>query len=295
MDLGDFKLPKYNDFGGFEWCIPEEFQYLTNPQCNAILFLDELNLAPPSIQGMFYSIINDREIGAHHLAENVYVLAAGNNQTDKAATYEMPMPLRNRFINCNLETPTVDEWTAYAVDKGTVDMRIISFLRFRGHVVLYAPGENGEFAFPTPRTWERLSDMIIDITGSKKEDIAVIQLYAEAAVGDAAAMELVGHIKMINKVSLEDALKNPTIVKQYEKEPSIMCSVAGGLIEKYRHDHKLLKAIAAVYQEMPDEYGLWGFKMIKELAKPTKFFAEIQQAMDPKVFSERYGKYLLDN
>jgi hypothetical protein len=201
------------------------------------------------------------------------------------------MPLRNRFINCNLETPTLDDWTGWAVDKGTVDMRIVSFIKFKPDF-LYRPGENGDFAFATPRSWERLSDAIRGM-GTSKEDVMNIRLIADALVGDAIATELEAHIKMTNKVSLDDALKNPGLVKQYIKEPSIVCSIAGGLVERYRADHKLLKPIAAVYQELPDEYGMWGFKMIKELAK-HKFFPEIQNAMDPKVFAARYAKYLLD-
>lgn len=292
LDLGDFKLPLLTSDkkNGFEWSIPMMFSYLCTPGANAILFLDEFNLAPPIIQGMFYSIVNDRQVGEHRLADGVYVVAAGNREEDKAATYTMPMPLRNRFMHVTLGKPSVEDWAAWAVEN-EIDARVISYLLFR-EAMLYKPPENGrgktEYAFATPRTWEKCSIGIAGLTSYDQ-----IKMIADASVGEVAAIELLAHIKMAAKTDLNKLLDAPDEVLKIT-EPQMLLAVASGLVEKYRTDKKRLGKIVAVGDRMKPEYTLWMLQMIKGIAE-NSFGAQINAATDIKKFVDRYGKYLLDS
>ena len=46
-----------------------------------VLFLDELNSAPPSVQAAAYQLILNGKIGQYELPKNVRIVAAGNRET----------------------------------------------------------------------------------------------------------------------------------------------------------------------------------------------------------------------
>ena len=64
-----------------------------------ILFLDELNMAPPVMQGVAQQLILDRKIGSYKVPEGWLILSAGNRKEDRASVFEMPSPSANRFIH----------------------------------------------------------------------------------------------------------------------------------------------------------------------------------------------------
>jgi MoxR-like ATPase len=66
---------------------------------NAILFLDEINAAPQSVQAAAYQLILNRRVGEYELPEGVSIVAAGNRETDRAVTFRMPSALANRFMH----------------------------------------------------------------------------------------------------------------------------------------------------------------------------------------------------
>lgn len=124
-----------------------------------ILFLDEMNLAPPLTQGSLYQLINDRAVGEYKLPPGWIVLAAGNRIGDRGAVYRMAGPLANRFIHYYV-VPDVDTWVNYAYAQD-VDPRIIGFIRFAGDRVLHAfEPDSEEPAFPSPRMWMKVNKMV---------------------------------------------------------------------------------------------------------------------------------------
>ena len=84
------------------WAKPE---FLPDTDCldYGILFLDEINSAPPTIQAAAYQLILDRKIGEYTLPQNYSIIAAGNYETDRGVTYRMPTPLANRFVHLNFD------------------------------------------------------------------------------------------------------------------------------------------------------------------------------------------------
>lgn len=116
-----------------------------------ILFLDEVNAAPPATAAAAYRLVLDREIGNYKMPEGWSIVAAGNRESDKGVTYKMPAPLANRFVHGEMEV-SFDDWVHWATVSG-VDDRTVSFLRFRpGLLHDFDPAQR---AFPTPRSWER--------------------------------------------------------------------------------------------------------------------------------------------
>ena len=81
-----------------------------------ILFLDELNMAPPVMQGVAQQLILDRKIGSYKVPEGWIILSAGNRKEDRASVFEMPSPLANRFIHLEVEA-NYESFKKYAVNK----------------------------------------------------------------------------------------------------------------------------------------------------------------------------------
>lgn len=114
-----------------------------------ILFLDELNMAPPAMQGVAQQLILDRRVGSYVVPEGWYVWAAGNRKEDRAAVFDMPSPLANRFLHLQVE-PDFDSFKAYALTTN-VHEQVIAFLSFR--TTLLHKLDPQQPAWPSPRSW----------------------------------------------------------------------------------------------------------------------------------------------
>jgi hypothetical protein len=114
-----------------------------------ILFLDEINMAPPAVQGIAQQLILDRKVGSYKVPDGWYVWSAGNRKGDHAAVFDMPAPLANRFIHLEVVT-NLKEFKTYALEN-KIDDRIISFLNFRPKL-LHKIDKNSP-CWPSPRSW----------------------------------------------------------------------------------------------------------------------------------------------
>jgi len=190
FDLGSFQMPdlfKNVDVEGlngtFEWRIPLVYAYLCMPDTEGFLFFDEFNQAPTTIQGMFYQIINDRQIGEHKIADGVFIIGAGNRMEDKANVFDMATPLKDRLEHLELGVPSVEEWTEdFAIPHG-IDMRIVGFLQFKQSFLNMVEPDSSDMAFPTPRGNERLSNMIKNIE-TKPENLRLLEIIVGSNVGE---------------------------------------------------------------------------------------------------------------
>ena len=107
-------IPFFNQkLNTMEWAPPAELP--SDPKSTAILFLDELNAAPPSVQAAAYQLILNRRVGTYKLPEGVSIVAAGNRETDKGVTYRMPAPLANRFVHLEMRVD-FEDWAMWATE-----------------------------------------------------------------------------------------------------------------------------------------------------------------------------------
>jgi len=105
-------IPYYNaDQGKMVWAPPAELP--VDPESKAIIFLDELNSAPPAVQAAAYQLILNRRVGTYVLPKGVDVVAAGNREGDRGVTYRMPAPLANRFVHLEMKVD-FDDWQDWA-------------------------------------------------------------------------------------------------------------------------------------------------------------------------------------
>ena len=191
-------LPFVGKDGRSQWATPEFL-----PQDGAgILFLDELNAAPAMVQASCYQLVLDRRLGEYRLPEGWAIVAAGNRDSDRAATTRMPTPLRNRFVHIAFEVD-VQEWSEWAI-KANVRPEVIAFIRFRPE--LLSAFDRDANAFPSPRSWEFVSRIV----NSRPNSSAEHELIA-GAVGTGAATEFSAFLRMFRELpNIDSILLNPT-------------------------------------------------------------------------------------
>lgn len=74
-----------------------------------ILFLDELNSAPPAVQAAELSLLQGRMVGQYKLPDDVLIIAAANPTDIAVNGWNLPSPLSNRLLHIHME-PNVDDF-----------------------------------------------------------------------------------------------------------------------------------------------------------------------------------------
>ncbi len=168
------------------WAPPAELP--SDPDSKAIIFLDELNSAPPAVQAAAYQLVLNRKVGQYTLPNNVVIIAAGNRMGDKGVTYRMPSPLANRFMHLEIRVD-FEDWEHWALGH-EIHPHVVGFLKqFKGDLYNFDPVQHDR-AFATPRTWSFVSDMLDDnLPDSANTDMVA------GLVGEGMAIKFMAHRK----------------------------------------------------------------------------------------------------
>lgn len=181
------------------WLKPQIFQMDPSENIVNILFLDEISAAPQSVQAAAYQITLDRVVGEHKLPDNCIVIAAGNRTTDKSVAFKMPKALANRLMHIEIEW-NFNEWKQWAITAGIND-KVIGFLSFRQNYLMGFDASSDDLAFPTPRAWEMVSDILNGIDDNIDDMYSLIA----GIVGTGVAVEFRTWAKIYKDLpSIED-------------------------------------------------------------------------------------------
>jgi len=167
---------------------------------NAILFLDEINAAPPSVQAAAYQLILNRRVGEYHLPDGVSMLCAGNRDSDKGVTYRMPSPLANRLVHIEM-TSNFEDWQKWAIG-AKVHPDVVGFLSHHKQKLFDFDPKSPDKAFATPRSWTFVSQLISDSLPESMNTSLVA-----GTVGEGNATEFTAHRRVAAKMpKSEDVL-----------------------------------------------------------------------------------------
>ena len=297
-----FRNPETNQM---EWAPPADLptadfaaQYDT-----VVLFLDELNSAPPSVQAAAYQLVLNRRIGQYVLPKNVRIVAAGNRETDRGVTFRMPAPLANRFRHINMGVDFGD-WQRWAINN-EVHPDVLGYLSYAKQDLFDFDPKTSSQAFATPRSWNYVSEILVT---PGFDDAEIFEQKAEiaGAVGEGMAGKFVEHRriashlpkpedilagkvkKLDNKLSQEISAKYSLVVGMtYEINQLYKESGTGGDFKKCFNN-----AVAFAYDNFEPEMVVLFFKTIMT-DYGIKF--NIRTDLDKelyKIFSERYTKYI---
>jgi len=186
------------------WAKPE-FLPDTHSKEFGILFLDEINSAPPTIQAAAYQLVLDRKIGEYILPKNYSIVAAGNYESDRGVTYRMPTPLANRFVHLNFDLD-FDSWKLWAYQTNT-DKRIISYLSYKPSDLFMFDPKSNEKSFATPRSWKFVDDIL-----QSNIDPNLLEKVIAGAIGKEVAGEFLNYCNIMDELpNIQDILENKEV------------------------------------------------------------------------------------
>lgn len=236
-------LPSINGDQRAHWCPPAFLP--TDGQ--GVLFLDELNAAPPLVQAACYQLVLDRKVGEYVLPDGWTVVAAGNRETDKAVTHRMPSPLANRFVHLNFDVD-LEDWVAWALNNNLLT-EIIAFVRFRPALLhAFDPAKNDK-AFPTPRAWEFVSKIL-----TAQPDREIEYELISGTVGEGAAAELLGFLRIFRNLPNPDLVLMHPDQADVPEDPATLYALTGALARKA--SDQTIERLVKYANRLPDEFSV---------------------------------------
>ena len=253
------------------------------PEKIHIIFFDELTNALPSIQGMAFNIILDKEVnGKWKLPPNARIVAAGNDLDDSLAANRLAEPLFNRFAHVYINT-TVDSWLKWASTPKEKYERLdykekepeakihpsvyayIAYKSYSGHDVLRTP-YTGNKPNADPRKWE-MASKVLYMTNQPE--------MLRALIGEELTRDFIEFTRQ-HIITVEDVLNHNYSSSDLEMDVSQKYMTAIGLSmvddEHFEIVREFMKEIGAEPRELFE--SMWVHGGQKKLEK----LSEIQDA-----------------
>ncbi len=230
-----------------------------------ILFLDEINTAPPAVQASAYQLILDRKVGEYELPKGWSIIAAGNRENDRGIVYKMPPPLANRFVHFEMEVD-FEDWKAWAYSV-QIDASIIGFLAYDTSMLFTFDATSNEKSFATPRSWEYVDSII----KSGIDNVLILDSIS-GAVGREAAIGYISFKKVMKELPNLHSILDGTLTELDDDNSKVMMALAIGLVNALI-ENPSEEAISNVLQfslQLPGEFSIM---LVKDMQ---------QNAIDPE-------------
>jgi len=293
-------IPFFNkDINKMDWAPPVDLpdEELASQYPVVVLFLDEMNSAPPAVQAAGYQLILNRRVGKYKLPDNVVIVAAGNRDSDKGVTYRMPMPLANRFIHLEMR-PDFTSWQTWAVTKN-IHKDVVGYLSFAKNDLYDFDSKSSSRAFATPRSWCFVSDLLND------EDIdsdTQFNLVA-GAVGEGLAVKFMAHRKIAGKMPEPTEILNGKVKDLAIKEISAMYALTIAMCYELKDAVDNKKVNNKEFHKMAENFFTYMMNNFetelvvmgaKIALKTYKLPIEPTQLANFDEFHKKYGKYIVE-
>lgn len=213
-----------------------------------ILFFDEANSAPKSVEAPMYQLTLDRKLGDYHLPDGWSIIMAGNRETDRAIANRMSSALQNRLVHIDYEV-NLDDWCTWAIEKGKIETELIAFMRFRPE--LLHKFDNNSKAWPSPRSWT-FASQIMHSGLTRDTEFELLK----GTVGEGAAGEFQAFMNVYRDLpSIDKILVNPE-KERVPTEPDALYALTTALAEKTAKDNfeRLMKYVGRTSTEFQVVY-----------------------------------------
>jgi hypothetical protein len=262
-----------------------------------VLFLYDLNSAPPAVQAAAYQLILNRRIGKYKLPDNVVLIAAGNRDSDKGVTYRMPMPLANRFLHLEMRADFAS-WQNWAVNKN-IHKDVVGYLSFAKQDIYNFDSKSSSRAFPTPRSWCFVSDLLND----DDTDADTLFNLVAGAVGEGLAVKFMAHRKVSGRMPEPSDILAGKVKDLAVKEISAMYSLTISMCYELKDALDNKRVNNKQFHEMADNffsYIMANFETelvvmgAKIALKTYKLPIEPSQLKNFDEFHKKFGKYIVE-
>lgn len=223
MLVEDFGILFPDGSDQLKYKLPDWFPIKGKAPERGILLFDDRNQANADLQKVLANICQARTLHGTPMPDGWMVVSTGNRQTDRAGANRVLGHLRNRETVYELDTH-LDDWTSWAIDNG-VKPEVVAFIRFRPNLLHDYDPQRDQNA--TPRSWvEGVSDVLGTVPAEAEYESF------KGAVGEGAAAEFVGFVKIFRTLPNPDAiLLNPT-TSDVPKDPATLYALSGALADR---------------------------------------------------------------
>jgi hypothetical protein len=248
----------------------------TDPNAKWLIFLDEITSGSPLVMAMCYQLCLDGKLADYVLPSKCRIVWASNRKSDRGVVNQMPAPLRNRSVHINFEN-TINDWAEWMI-KGGKRQDIIAFNRWKINTL--HDFDNDHTAFPTPRAWSMLSDLL-DTAPTKDIETA----YINGTVGKGVGSEFNGFQRVYKTLpDLDNIISNPTTA-DIPTETSTLFALTGSLAR--RADDSNFDNIVTYAQRLKKEFTVLlcmdAIKLKPELEK-TKAWVKVAVDIQEVIF-----------
>lgn len=221
-----------------------------------ILFLDEINSAPPAVQASAYQLVLDRRVGEYELPKGWSIVAAGNRESDRGVVYRMPPPLANRFVHLEMDID-VDDWKKWAY-RNDISESLIAYISYEPEALFNFDKDNTQKAFATPRSWSFVDTIL---KSSLPQDLLLDTI--SGAVGKERAVSFLSFKQVESRLPDISAIIEGRAV-EIENDAKVLTILISGIVSRLKKDSKIehIDNILDFSMRLPKEFAIL---LIKEL------------------------------
>jgi len=249
MLVEDFGIPfPSQDSQTFDYRLPEWFpKEATDPDFEGIICLDDRGQCGPDLQKVAANIMQERELHGASISRGTMIVSTGNRQQDRAGANRVLTHLADRETEIELDT-MLDDWCKWAIDEG-IRPELISFLRFRSDLLHDFDPQRPKN--PTPRSWTEGVSAILGTVSPEAEYECF-----KGAVGEGAAAEFVGYMKIWRKLpNIDNILLHPDTV-EVPTDPATLYAISGSLADRANNGN--FSKCITYFDRMPPEFSVLG-------------------------------------
>jgi len=224
------------DIAGQPWVVdgelrrlPPEYAARINalpPGRDSVLFLDELDKAPPAVSAAMLRLVRERKVGDITLPARCRVIAAAN--PPELGGWDLSSPMANRFVHLNWKPSDASiiqglgtgMWPGVKYEEVDSEQLtectnrwhglIAAFLETKPNLIHSFPKDESKqgLAWPSPRTWENVIKLGATCEATGQSPVVLAQL-VNGSVGDGPGVEFTTFIRNMDLPFPEAILKDP--------------------------------------------------------------------------------------
>ena len=215
-----------------------------------VLCFDDRNQGGNDIQKVLANIQQARTLHGVPLADGWTVVSTGNRQADRAGANRVLGHLRNRETVLEMETH-LDDSSAWMLAHG-VRPEVVSFLRFRPNLLHHYDPQRDQN--PTPRSWVEGVSAVLGVVPAEAEYECF-----KGAVGEGAAAEFVGFLRIFRKLPNPDAVLLDPDGADVPSDPATLYALSGALSQRASTSN--FARLVAYTKRMPPEFSVLAVTM----------------------------------
>ena len=249
------------DFGGMPVVKDDYFDYVptahikraTQPKC--LLFLDEITTVRPSVRAAVMSIISERMVGDHVMADDLIIMSACNPPEMAPDASPLELAFANRFAHFKWrhDYSSWKQGMVTAAGKFPVSFIPTNPGNVDGHKEKYGyvitgftdrnsserarmPEDELQLAYPTPRSYFLLRNAlaVADAVGAPE---TVQRELCESFIGRSAGSALMAYISTLELLDAEEYLNDPSKFKFERKRVDLAVALMAGVTNAVRQNY----------------------------------------------------------